>query len=230
MTPGTARRRLCRLCWAKHRLAQAFSRKLFEEGLFAMAIGYPTVPMGKARIRVMNSAAHSHDDLEQALEIFARVGSRAWRDRSRARMRKQAILITGAGGEVGQALIRDLIAGRGNPSAGAGHQPVAAGHAWRTSTYVQGNLLDTHLLTRLVSEYEIDVIFHLAALLSTRAEITPEMAHHVNVEGTLGLLQAGRGAKPMAQPVDPVHFPQFHRGLWDARPREQASVYARARV
>ncbi len=55
-------------------LAQAFSRKLFEAGLFAMAIGYPTVPMGKARIRVMNSAAHSRDDLDRALAIFAQVG------------------------------------------------------------------------------------------------------------------------------------------------------------
>ncbi|MCB0188878.1 MAG: glycine C-acetyltransferase, partial [Caldilineaceae bacterium] len=44
-------------------LAQQFSRRLFEEGLFAMAIGYPTVPMGKARVRVMNSAAHSRQDL-----------------------------------------------------------------------------------------------------------------------------------------------------------------------
>ncbi len=55
-------------------LAQAFSRRLFEHGVFAMAIGYPTVPMGKARIRVMNSAAHSQEDLEQALEIFAQTG------------------------------------------------------------------------------------------------------------------------------------------------------------
>lgn len=55
-------------------LAQEFSRRLFEKGLFAMAIGYPTVPQGKARIRVMNSAAHSPDDLEQALEIFGQVG------------------------------------------------------------------------------------------------------------------------------------------------------------
>ena len=55
-------------------LAQQFSRRLFEEGLFAMAIGYPTVPLGKARIRVMNSASHSQDDLDQALDIFARVG------------------------------------------------------------------------------------------------------------------------------------------------------------
>ena len=55
-------------------LAQEFSRRLFEKGLFAMAIGYPTVPMGKARIRVMSSAAHSKSDLEQALAIFEAVG------------------------------------------------------------------------------------------------------------------------------------------------------------
>jgi glycine C-acetyltransferase len=55
-------------------LAQQFSRRLFDEGLFAMAIGFPTVPRGKARIRAMNSAAHSSHDLEQALDIFDRVG------------------------------------------------------------------------------------------------------------------------------------------------------------
>ncbi len=55
-------------------LAQQFSRRLFEEGVFAMAIGFPTVPRGKARIRVMNSATHSPSDLEQALETFGKVG------------------------------------------------------------------------------------------------------------------------------------------------------------
>jgi glycine C-acetyltransferase len=55
-------------------LAQEFSRKLFDAGVFAMAIGYPTVPKGKARIRVMISAAHEQDDLEQGLEAFAEVG------------------------------------------------------------------------------------------------------------------------------------------------------------
>jgi glycine C-acetyltransferase len=55
-------------------LAQQFSKRLFEEGLFAMAIGFPTVAKGKARIRVMNSATHSKDDLDQALGIFAKVG------------------------------------------------------------------------------------------------------------------------------------------------------------
>ena len=56
-------------------LAQQFSRRLFDEGVFAMAIGYPTVPQGKARIRVMNSAAHSQSDLELALDVFHRVGA-----------------------------------------------------------------------------------------------------------------------------------------------------------
>jgi glycine C-acetyltransferase len=55
-------------------LAQQFSRRLFEEGVFATAIGFPTVPRGKARIRVMISAAHTTADLDQALAIFEKVG------------------------------------------------------------------------------------------------------------------------------------------------------------
>jgi glycine C-acetyltransferase len=55
-------------------LAQEFSRDLFENGVFAMSIGFPTVPRGKARIRVMISAAHEKDDLDQGLEAFAKVG------------------------------------------------------------------------------------------------------------------------------------------------------------
>lgn len=57
-------------------LAQQFSRELFEAGVFAMAIGYPTVPQGKARIRVMISASHSKDDLDQGLEAFKSVGEK----------------------------------------------------------------------------------------------------------------------------------------------------------
>ena len=55
-------------------LAQQFSRELFAAGVFAMSIGFPTVPRGKARIRVMISAAHQPNDLEQGLEAFALVG------------------------------------------------------------------------------------------------------------------------------------------------------------
>ncbi len=56
------------------KLTQTFSRRLFEEGVFATAIAYPTVPLGKARIRVMISASHSREDLDAGLEAFARVG------------------------------------------------------------------------------------------------------------------------------------------------------------
>jgi glycine C-acetyltransferase len=57
-------------------LAQEFSKALFDEGVFAMAIGFPTVPRGKARIRVMISAAHQKEDLERGLEIFTKVGKK----------------------------------------------------------------------------------------------------------------------------------------------------------
>ena len=56
------------------KLTQEFSLRLFEEGVFATAIAYPTVPLGKARIRVMISASHSKEDLDFGLEAFAKVG------------------------------------------------------------------------------------------------------------------------------------------------------------
>ncbi len=55
-------------------LAKRFSARLFEEGVFAMALGFPTVPRGQARIRVMVSAALSDDDLAYGLERFEQVG------------------------------------------------------------------------------------------------------------------------------------------------------------
>ena len=55
-------------------LTKQFSRRLFDESVFAMGIGFPTVPRGQARIRVMNTAAHTHEDLDFGLAAFARVG------------------------------------------------------------------------------------------------------------------------------------------------------------
>ncbi len=55
-------------------LAQKFAQNLFEKGIFAIPIGYPTVPKGKARIRVMISAVHSKDQLDKALSVFEKTG------------------------------------------------------------------------------------------------------------------------------------------------------------
>lgn len=56
-------------------LARRFSQRLFEEGVFAMSIAYPTVPLGAARIRVMMSASLSEADLDDGIGAFARVGA-----------------------------------------------------------------------------------------------------------------------------------------------------------
>jgi glycine C-acetyltransferase len=58
------------------KLAKDFSKELFDEGVFAMALGFPTVPVGKARIRVMISATHSKNDLDLGLQAFERVGKK----------------------------------------------------------------------------------------------------------------------------------------------------------
>jgi glycine C-acetyltransferase len=56
--------------------AHAFSRALFDEGLYATGIGYPTVPQGKARIRTIVTSAHTRPTLERAIEIITRVAKR----------------------------------------------------------------------------------------------------------------------------------------------------------
>lgn len=103
-------------------------------------------------------------------------------------MRKKAILITGASGEIGQALVKALAESQSETIITLDISPIP--EEIRSMVVVNtGDIMDKALLSRLVSEYEIDTIYHLAALLSTRSEFTPEMAHKVNVEGTLGLLQ-----------------------------------------
>jgi threonine 3-dehydrogenase len=103
-------------------------------------------------------------------------------------MRKQAIMITGAAGEIGHALIESL-AGKGDfPLLTLDLQPLPV-DVEGLATHIQGSILDQALLERLISEYEFVTIYHLAALLSTRGEFTPNTAHQVNVEGTRHLLE-----------------------------------------
>ena len=103
-------------------------------------------------------------------------------------MRKKVILITGAAGEIGQALVHQLAKADPDLILTLDLQDLDPAIAEKC-THIKGSITDKSLLDRLVSEYEIDVIFHLAALLSTRAEYSPVAAHQVNVQGTLMLLE-----------------------------------------
>ncbi len=103
-------------------------------------------------------------------------------------MRKPVVLITGAGGEIGHGLIARL-AGPSRSIITLDVAPLDKTLAPLVTREFAGSITDTDLLDRLLAEFEVDLVFHLAALLSTRAEFTPTTAHHVNVEGTLNLLE-----------------------------------------
>jgi nucleoside-diphosphate-sugar epimerase len=104
-------------------------------------------------------------------------------------MRKEVVLVTGAAGEMGQALITRLSdEGQSDILALDVHElPDAVRKRCRAA--LAGDILDDALLARLVTEYAIPAIYHLAAVLSTRAEFAPEAAHRVNVDGTMALLR-----------------------------------------
>jgi nucleoside-diphosphate-sugar epimerase len=103
-------------------------------------------------------------------------------------MRKPVILVTGAGGEIGHGLLTGL-AGSRRPIVTLDVAPLDKGLAPLVAREFIGSVTDAGVLARVLAEFEVDLVFHLAALLSTRAEFTPTAAHHVNVEGTLNLLE-----------------------------------------
>ena len=116
-------------------------------------------------------------------------------------MRSTVTLITGAGGEIGHGLIERLHV--------AGHQivtidlaPLAPELAPLVVRQFTGSITDASLLERVLAQFEVDLVFHLAALLSTRSEFTPLSAHQVNVDGTLTLLEfAQREGESHGRPV-----------------------------
>jgi threonine 3-dehydrogenase len=103
-------------------------------------------------------------------------------------VRTPVVLVTGAGGEIGHGLIARLAAA-GRTIVTIDISPLDPQLAKHVRREFLGSITDRELLERVLAEFEIDLVFHLAALLSTRAEFTPISAHQVNVEGTLNLLE-----------------------------------------
>lgn len=142
-------------------------------------------------------------------------------------MRTEAVLITGASGEVGQALIKALAQDANKRLLTLDIRPLPADLRALVDP-VEGDLLDERLLARLVSEYEIDVIYHLAALLSTRSEFTPDMAHRVNVEGTLNLLKVAAEQTEWRGRAVQFLFPSSI-AIYGMPDRESKELYQRVR-
>lgn len=102
-------------------------------------------------------------------------------------MSEKVALVTGACGEIGQALVQELA---GQPGAQRvvtmDLAPLAESLRPFSSKHFQGDLLTQ---VKYLYDVELDAIYHLAAFLSSKAEVLPEEAHRVNVDGTLQLLQ-----------------------------------------
>jgi nucleoside-diphosphate-sugar epimerase len=114
------------------------------------------------------------------------------------------VLITGANGEIGHGLIEHLQRNRQVRIIATDIQPLDRDLLARCETFLQGDITDPTLIGRLDSEFSFTTIFHLASILSTKGERDPELAHHVNVDGTLRLLQLAAGQSRRRQ--RPVKF------------------------
>jgi nucleoside-diphosphate-sugar epimerase len=105
-------------------------------------------------------------------------------------MPEKAILITGAAGEIGQALLYALIENHANldPLVTLDLQDLPPKLA-QNVTHVKGSITDKALLEKTFADHEFARVYHLAAYLSTKAERTPAIAHQVNVEASAWLLE-----------------------------------------
>ncbi|HEX9368268.1 MAG TPA: NAD-dependent epimerase/dehydratase family protein [Vicinamibacterales bacterium] len=139
-------------------------------------------------------------------------------------MRKPVVVITGAGGEIGRGLIDRLAECGDRRIVTLDVSPLDASIARKVDREVTGSIVDRALLERLIAEFEVDLIFHLAALLSARSEFTPVAAHEVNVEGTLRLLEfAQHEAESHGRPVVFIYPSSIAAyGLADLATKERA--------
>ena len=100
-------------------------------------------------------------------------------------MSEKQVLVTGACGEIGQALVQGLAKRGGYRIVTADFMALPDSIKSLSSEHVQGDLV---YKIKTFYDYDFDIIFHLAASLSSKAEVATEEAHRINVEGTMQLL------------------------------------------
>ena len=100
-------------------------------------------------------------------------------------MTEKQVLVTGACGEIGQALVQGLAQRGGYRIVSADLAPLPEAIVSLVDEHVRGDLVNK---VKYFHDYDFDVIFHLAASLSSTAEESPERAHRINVEGTMQML------------------------------------------
>ena len=113
-----------------------------------------------------------------------------------------AVLVTGANGEIGRSLLARLGQEGRVEVVTLDLTPLPEDLRPKATASYAGNIMDRYLLDQIAAHHEFEAVYHLAALLSTRGERDPELAHQVNVEGTLNLLRmaqnlSGRIGKPV---------------------------------
>lgn len=146
--------------------------------------------------------------------------------------RTKAILVTGACGEIGSNLLRELLSEPeflGDPELGDSKRhgdsatrikspesyalvgfdilPPTASHKVPTVQYVRGDITDPAALASLESDYDFETIFHLAAVLSTGGEREPEHAYEVNMDGSENILALARRQGSVRERPTKIIFP-----------------------
>lgn len=125
------------------------------------------------------------------------------------------ILVTGACGQIGSELVVELGREFGREKVIATDIEKPSQHIKANSTFMYLNVLDAHMIAKIVVDYEIDTIFHMAAILSARGERDPQAAYEVNMQGLVNVLEVARRKK-----VDKVITPSSIAAFGPDAPKE----------
>jgi threonine 3-dehydrogenase len=143
-------------------------------------------------------------------------------------MAKPVVLVTGASGEIGRLLLQELAREGSHDLATLDLSPLPDATRGLVTWSYSGNITDRYLLDQIAAHHEVDAVFHLAALLSTRGERDPELSHQINVEGTLNVLRVAQSQSSRLGQAVKVVFPSSI-AVYGLPTREEKAATGRVR-